>query len=50
MNDISHEARTILQTTPLRWTQLTQSLSGSVLNLPPAPGEWNEVRRRGSKG
>ncbi len=43
MNDILTEARTILQTTPLRWTNLAQSLSGNVLNLPPAPGEWSAM-------
>ena len=41
MNDILKEARTILQTTPVRWTNLAQSLSRSVLNWPPAPGEWS---------
>jgi hypothetical protein len=43
VNDILKEARTILQTTPLRWTNLAQSLSGNVLSLPPAPGEWSAV-------
>ena len=43
MNDILKEARTILQTTPRRWTTLAQNLSGSVLNLPPARGEWSAV-------
>ncbi len=43
MNDILKEARTILQATPLRWTNLAQSLSGSLLNLPPAPGEWSAL-------
>lgn len=41
MNDILNESRTILQTTPLRWVNLTQSLSVGVLSLPPAPGEWS---------
>jgi hypothetical protein len=43
MNDILHEARTILQTTPVRWTNLTHSLSKHMLTLPPAPGEWSAV-------
>lgn len=43
MNDLLKEARTILQTTPLRWTVLAQSLSGSMLSLPPAPGEWSAI-------
>ncbi|HSD83199.1 MAG TPA: hypothetical protein VLG46_05050 [Anaerolineae bacterium] len=41
MNDILREARTILQTTSLRWISLAQSLSENVLSLPPAPGEWS---------
>ncbi len=43
MKDILIEARTILQTTPLRWTQLSQNLSGNTLSLLPAPGEWSAV-------
>jgi hypothetical protein len=43
MNDILKEVRTILQTTPLRWSSLAQNISSSVLSLPPAPGEWSAV-------
>src|SRR5512143_488378 len=43
MNDILKEARTILQTTPVRWTNLTHSLSKQLLALPPVPGEWSAL-------
>ncbi len=43
MNDILKEARTILQTTPVRWTSLTHSLSKHLLALAPAPGEWSAL-------
>ncbi len=41
MNDILKASGAILQTTPLRWTTFTQSVSASLLRLPPAPGEWS---------
>ena len=43
MNNILIEARTILQTTPLRWTNLSQHLSAGVLGLQLAPKEWSAV-------
>lgn len=43
MDDVLHEARTILQTTPVRWANLTHSLSKHILTLPPAPSEWSAV-------
>ena len=43
MFDILKETRSILQTTPLRWTHLTESLSAGLFNLPPAPGEWSAL-------
>ncbi len=41
MKDILKESGAILQTTPLRWTAFTQSVSATLLQLPPAPGEWS---------
>ena len=43
MNNILEEVRTILQTTPLRWEHMTQSLSPDLINLPPAPKEWSAL-------
>ena len=38
--DLLNEVRTVLITTPLRWTNLTQTLTDELLNRPPAEGEW----------
>lgn len=43
MFNIIKESRTILQTTPKRWANLTQALSSDLLNLEPAPGEWSAL-------
>lgn len=43
MNDILKEARSILQTTPLRWVGLVQSISAESISLPAAPGEWSAL-------
>jgi hypothetical protein len=43
MNDALKEIRTILQTTPLRWEHLTQSLPPDLINVPPAPKEWSAL-------
>lgn len=43
MNDILEVARTILQTTPLRWVNITQNLPANLINLPPAPDEWSAL-------
>lgn len=43
MNDILTESRAILQTMPLRWKNLAETLSPSLLSLPPAEGEWSAL-------
>jgi hypothetical protein len=43
MHDILETARPVLQTTPVRWANLTQTLSTDLLNLPPAPKEWSAL-------
>lgn len=43
MFDILKDSATILQTTPLNWENLTNTLSEDLLNLPPAPGEWSAL-------
>lgn len=43
MNDILKESRTILETTPLRWANLTENLSTDLLGLVPAPNEWSAL-------
>jgi hypothetical protein len=43
MNDILETARPILQTTPVRWANLIQTLPTDLLNLPPAPKEWSAL-------
>lgn len=43
MNDILTESRAILQTMPLRWQNLAESLPPSLLDLPPAEGEWSAL-------
>ncbi|HEX6819081.1 MAG TPA: DinB family protein [Ktedonobacterales bacterium] len=36
-------ARAILETTPVRWTQLTQTAPEELLARVPVPGEWSAV-------
>jgi len=43
MIDILTWARTILTTTPNRWTDLTATLPPALLSLPPAVGEWSAL-------
>ena len=43
MSDILVWARTILVTTPQRWTTLTATLPAELLRLPAAPGEWSAL-------
>jgi len=43
MEDILEVARPILQTTPQRWENLTQTLSAHLMHQPPAPGEWSAL-------
>ena len=41
--DLLKDVRTVLLTTPLRWTSLTQTLTGELLNRQPAEGEWSAL-------
>lgn len=41
MENIFVLVRQVLQTTPVRWLSLTQSLSPELLKRPAAPGEWS---------
>jgi len=43
MNNILEVSRTILQTTPLRWDNLTKNLPTNLINLAPAPNEWSAL-------
>lgn len=43
MNDVLSQTRAMLTITPLRWTQLTQTLSDDLLTRSPAPGEWSAM-------
>lgn len=43
MSDVLVWARTILVTTPQRWTTLTATLPAELLRLPAAPGEWSAL-------
>ena len=43
MSDILKTVHGILQTTPLRWADLTQSVSLEILTVNPAPGEWSAL-------
>lgn len=43
MDDIIATTQTVLRTTPLRWTDLTQHLPADLLRRPPAPGEWSAL-------
>ena len=44
MFDLLKETKAILQTTPLRWTNLIETLSPNLLNRPAAEGEWSPVQ------
>lgn len=44
MVDILTWSRTILTTTPKRWTDLTTSLPAELLTLPPKAGEWSALQ------
>ncbi|MCL5998367.1 MAG: DinB family protein [Chloroflexi bacterium] len=41
MNDVLVHARTVLETTPARWSSLVSSVTSELLTLAPAPGEWS---------
>ena len=43
MTDILTTVRGVLQTTPVRWTNLTQAALLEVLTIAPAPGEWSAL-------
>ncbi len=43
MDNILEAAPTVLQTTPTRWINLTQSVSADLLTKAPAPGEWSAL-------
>ncbi len=43
MDNILKSARAVLQTTPLWWDHLTQTISADLLNLRPAPEEWSAL-------
>lgn len=43
MLEILEQTRSILTSTPQRWTQLLQTISYDLLTRPPAPQEWSAV-------
>lgn len=43
MSDLLNDVRSILKTTPARWTDLAQSLPAAALTTRPAPNEWSAV-------
>lgn len=43
MDTILQSVRTILQITPARWLNLTESVAADLLVQPPAPGEWSAM-------
>ena len=43
MDTILQSVRAILQITPARWLNLTESVAADLLVQPPAPGEWSAV-------
>lgn len=43
MDNILKSARAVLQTTPLRWDNLTQTISADLLAQRPAPKEWSAL-------
>jgi len=43
MDNVLKASRTILQTTPFRWTNLTENVSAEALSLLPAPKEWSAL-------
>ena len=44
MFDLLKETKAILQTTPLRWNNLIETVSPKLLDRPPAEGEWSPVQ------
>jgi hypothetical protein len=43
MSDTLSRIRAILTTTPLRWTQLAETVPDDLFRLRPAPGEWSAL-------
>ena len=43
MDEIVQRATQVLQTTPVRWLTLSQTVEVPLLRRPPAPGEWSAV-------
>ena len=43
MDDVLVHARTVLETTPARWSSLVSSVTAELLTLAPAPGEWSAL-------
>ena len=43
MDTILQSVRSILEITPTRWLNLTESVATDLLVQPPAPGEWSAV-------
>lgn len=43
MDDLLESIRSILATTPQRWTQLAATIAPDLLTRPPAPGEWSPI-------
>ncbi len=43
MSDIIVSLKAVLETTPVRWNNLTKSLLADLLRRQPAPGEWSAV-------
>ena len=41
--DILHWARSVLQTTSVRWSGWAEALPAELLRRPPAPGEWSAL-------
>jgi len=43
MDEIILLATQVLQTTPVRWLALSQTVDGSLMRRQPAPGEWSAL-------
>lgn len=43
MDNILHECRSVLQTTPVRWNHLAEHLSLGLLTRPAAAGQWSAL-------
>jgi len=43
LENVLEWSRTVLETTPARWLELTEKLPAELLTRPPAAGEWSAV-------